>query len=57
MRKEDKTALFEKAYELYKLASVTTYDGRNYFEQSEGAYQMLKVLGLDKEYIKWSMGR
>lgn len=54
MTKEQKIKCFEKTEELYELASGKTYDGRDYFEQSEGAYAILKVLGIDKEYIKWS---
>jgi len=50
---EIKMALFETMKELREVASVQTYDGRNYFEQSEGAYKMLTALGINKEYIRW----
>lgn len=54
MTTEMKTKLFEKMLELEHLGEVKTYDGRNYCEQANGAYAMLQVLGLDKEYIEWS---
>lgn len=57
MSKEVKIQLFEKMEELYRIGSKETYDGRNYFEQSEGAYAMLKILGIDREYIKWSIAK
>lgn len=50
---EIKMALFETMKELRKVASIQTYDGRNYFEQSEGAYKMLTALGINMEYIRW----
>ena len=50
---EIKMALFETMRELQKVANEPTYDGRNYYEQSEGAYKMLTALGINKEYIKW----
>ncbi len=50
---EIKMALFETMKELEEVASVPTYDGRNYFEQSEGAYKMLTALGINMEYIRW----
>ena len=43
--------------ELEDAAGMPTYDNRNYFEQSEGAYKMLKVLELNHEYVQWSMNR
>lgn len=54
MTAEMKMKLFEKMFELERLGSVQTYDGRDYFEQSNGAYEMLRILGLDLDYIKWS---
>ena len=54
MTKEQKIKCFEKTEEFYELASGKTYDGVNYFDRSEGAYAILKILGIDKEYIKWS---
>lgn len=50
---EIKMALFETMRELSKVASHPVYDGRDYFEQSEGAYKMLAALGINKEYIRW----
>lgn len=57
MSNELKMQLFEKMEELYQLGNTTTYDGRNYFEQSEGAYAMLTILGIQREYIKWSVSK
>lgn len=54
MTQEMKTKLFEKMLELEHLAEDKTYDGRNYWEQANGAYAMLQILGLDKEYIEWA---
>lgn len=55
MNEKTKIALFEKMLQLEDLAGVKTYDHRDYFEQAEGAYAMLTILGLDKEYIRWSL--
>lgn len=49
-----KMAMFKKVLEMETLAERTTYDGRNYTEQSNGAYEMLDILGLSKEYIEWA---
>lgn len=57
MNKQIKLELFEKMLELEKLANEKTYDGRNYFEQSEGFYKSLVILGLNYEYIRWSVGK
>lgn len=57
MTEELKTKLFEKAFQLESLAAVRTYDHRDYAEQANGAYAMLIVLGLDKEYIKWTIDK
>ncbi len=57
MTDEMKTKLFEKVLELEHLAEEVTYDGRNYAEQSNGAYAMLETLGIGKEYIEWSYGK
>lgn len=54
MTKEQKTELFETMYRLEELAATTVYDGRNYFEQSEGFYKALIILGLNKAYIHYS---
>ena len=57
MTQEMKISLFEKVLELEHLAERTTYDGRDYTEQADGAFQMLQVLGISKEYINWSFGK
>ena len=50
---EIKMALFETMKELSNVASQPVFDGRDYYEQSEGAYKMLTALGINQEYIKW----
>lgn len=57
MTDEMKLKLFEKMLELEHLGETATYDGRNYAEQSNGAYALLKVFGLGEEYINWSCGK
>ena len=57
MSEEIKAKLFEKMLELEHLAEVETFDGRDYFEQSDGAFQMLQIMGLGSEYIRWSFGK
>lgn len=57
MNEEMKIKLFEKVLELEHLAEAKTYDGRNYFDQSEGAFSMLQILGLGSEYINWAVGK
>lgn len=57
MTNEMKMALFNKVLELEHLGEVETFDHHNYVEQSNGAYAMLQILGLNKEYIQWSFGK
>ena len=38
MNQEEKIKVFELVQKLETLASRTTLDGRNYFEQAEGAW-------------------
>lgn len=57
MTEEMKTKLFEKAFELEILATLPSHDNHNYSEQARGAYAMLIVLGIDKEYINWSVAK
>ena len=52
-----KEKLFNKMLELEHLGEEKTYDNHNYVEQSNGAFHMLALLGLDKEYIEWSFGK
>lgn len=54
MNSEIKLKLFEEMFKLEELAQSEVFDQRDYFEQSEGAYKMLKILGLDTEYRRWS---
>lgn len=57
MTDEIKTVLFEKMLKLEHLAEVETFDGHNYVEQSNGAFEMLSALGLGSEYVSWSFGK
>ena len=57
MTEEMKVKLFKEVLRLEHLAEKTTYDGRDYYEQSEGAFKMLTIMGLGSEYIKWSVGK
>lgn len=57
MTQEMKIKMFEEVLQLTHLSEIRTYDNRDYFEQSEGAYKMLQILGLDKEYRSWSYGK
>jgi hypothetical protein len=57
MTEEMKNNLFENMLRLEHLSDKQTYDNRNYFEQADGAFQMLKIMGLSKEYIEWSYGK
>lgn len=57
LSEEVKTRLFKQMLRLEKLGEVVTYDGRDYVEQSEGAYLMLMILGISSEYIDWAYGK
>ncbi len=52
-----KIKLFEQMLELEHLAEAKTFDGRDYFEQSEGAFKMLQAMGLNSEYVNWAIGK
>lgn len=57
MNKNDKIRAFEKVLELEHLAEAKTFDGRNYFEQADGAFKVLEALGLGGEYIEWAFNK
>lgn len=57
MTEEMKIKLFENMLRLEHLCEKKTYDNRDYFEQADGAFQMLEIMGLSKEYIKWAFGK
>jgi len=57
MTNEKKTELFKKMLELEHLAERETYDGRDYNEQAEGAFEILTILGLGSEYVNWAIGK
>ena len=53
MTQEEKIKVFELVQKLEVISSRPVYDGRDYFEQVEGAYKVLTELGINKEYIRW----
>ncbi len=61
MKEEMKIKLFEKMLEIehlsFKCYNPNEKDEHNYVEQSNGAFEMFKILGIDDEYIKWSDGK
>lgn len=57
---EKKIEMFTKCLEYETLSNkhtYDTYDNRDYFERSEGAFAILQILGLGSEYIHWSEGK
>ena len=52
-----KIALFKKMLYFECMGETETYGHRNYCEEGNGAFKMLEILGLDKEYIEWSYGK
>lgn len=57
MTEEKKLELFEEMLKLEHTAECVTYDGKNYSAMAEGAYSMLSILGLGREYIRWAEGK
>lgn len=57
MSEEMKLQLFEKMLKLEALANTVTYDHHDYNEQANGAFEMLQILGIGREYIRWSEGK
>ena len=57
LTEEMKLKLFERLLWLEHMGEETTYDHRNYSAESDGAYSMLQVLGLGREYLNWAMGK
>lgn len=57
MPEEMKLKLFEKMLQLEHLAEMELFDKIDYYEQAEGAFKMLGVIGLEREYLKWSYGK
>lgn len=54
---EKKIEMFTKCLEYETLSEKRTYDNRDYFELSEGAFAIIDILGLGSEYINWSYGK
>ena len=57
MTKAEKEKLFSKMLQLEKLADMKDIVKKDYFEQANGAYKMLGVLGLESEYYNWAIGK
>ena len=64
MTEELKLKMFEKVLEMEHLAERQQEgkiygpdNARDWFSESEGAYKMLDILGLGREYIRWSVGK
>ncbi len=57
MTKAEKEKLFSKMLQLEKLANMKDIVKKDYFEQANGAYKMLGVLGLESEYYNWAIGK
>lgn len=57
MTDEIKMALFRQMLIFESKASIQTYDHCDYNEMANGAFEMLTILGLDREYIRWADGK
>ena len=57
MTKEQKMEIFNIILKEETLAGKRTYDGVNHADVADGAFQIVKALGLGSEYVKWSFGR
>lgn len=61
MTNEMKLQLFEKMLELEHKGELQSegklFDHVNYIAESNGAFQMLQILGISSEYIRWSEGK
>ncbi len=61
MKTDIKIKLFEQMLDLEHKGELQTagklYDNVDYIAESNGAYKMLEILGINSEYIKWSFGK
>lgn len=61
MTEEMKIKMFEKMLWLEKMAQKQVdgklYDKRDYWAEQNGAFEMLQILELSSEYIRWSEGK
>lgn len=59
--KEMKMKLFERVLWLEHMGEDQgdgkLFDHSDYIAESNGAYSMLEVLGLGREYIRWAVGK
>ena len=54
---EMKLKIFKTMLWLEHLAEIETYDGIDYAARAHGAAEIVNVLGLSGEYIRWSYGK
>lgn len=61
MSMEMKEKLFKKVLWLEKMAEQQCagklYDSRDYLAESDGAYLMLDIMGIGREYLNWAIGK
>lgn len=57
MKQELFKKMLEKEHLAERFCNGETFDGRNYSAESTGAFEMLQILGLAKEYTDWSCGK
>ena len=54
---ENKSIEYQELYEKRPNNITLKETQMEYFDKFEGAYEMLKILGLDNEYIEWAEGK
>lgn len=61
INEEVKNKLFEKMLYLEHMSELycdgKTFDNVDYFAECNGAFEMLKILGLSSEYTNWAIGK
>lgn len=61
MTNETKIALFQQMLDLEHKGELQSegklFDNVDYIAESNGAYKMFEILGIESEYIKWSFGK
>ena len=61
MSQEMKEKMFNKVLWLERMGELQAdgklYDNRDYIAESDGAYEMLTILGIGREYLNWAIGK
>lgn len=61
MSQETKEKMFKKVLWLEHMAELQgdgkLFDNRDYEAESDGAYEMLDILGIGREYLNWAIGK